>query len=174
MIILHAVQKLLNTSGLKPAIYISAPSENQQLHAWYAKLLSTGFPGKLLVMYVHEPSLLLVLTRGKSINTTLPSFFNRLPQLLQRNNFKQGFIDHEMELVNEGHVISRTDSRSMLGSMNAITVNIEWSCRVSSLYDLINLDKIEDDYLGWLTFDAASGNYLSTKDYWVEKGMVGL
>jgi hypothetical protein len=62
----------------------------------------------------------------------------------------------------------------MLGSMNAITVNIEWSCRVSSLYDLINLDKIEDDYLGWLTFDAASGNYLSTKDYWVEKGMVGL
>ncbi len=156
-------------------MYISAPSENQHLHAWYAKLLSTGFAGKLLVMYVHEPSLLLlVLTRGKSINTTLPSFFNRLPHLLQRNNFKQEFIDREMELVNEGYVISRTNSRSMFGSMNAITANIEMSCRVSPLYDLINLDKIEDNYLDWLTFDAESGHYLSTKDYWVEKGIVGL
>ncbi|MDQ6902196.1 MAG: hypothetical protein M3139_04175 [Bacteroidota bacterium] len=155
-------------------MYISAPSENQQLHAWYAKLLSTGFPGKMLVMYVHEPSLLLVLARGKSINTTLPSFFSRLPHLLRRNNFKQEFINREIELLNEGCVISRTNSRSMLGSMNAITVNIEMSCRMSPLYDLINLDKIEDDYLDWLTFDAASGHYLRTKDYWVEKGVVDL
>ena len=153
-------------------MYISAPSENQHLHAWYAKLLSTGFPGKMLVMYVHEPSLLLVLTRGKSINTTLPSFYSRLPDLLQRNNFKQEFINREMEWMKEGYVISRTNSRSMLGSMNAITVNIEISCQVSPLYDLINLDKIEDDYLGWLTFDAASGHYLKTKDYWVEKGVL--
>ena len=172
MIILHAVQKLLHTSGLQPAMYISAPSENQHLHAWYAKLLSTGFPGKLLVMYVHQPSLLLVLTRGKSLNTTLPSFFRRLPPLLERNHFRQEFIDSEMELVHEGYVISRTNNRSMLGSMNAITVNIEASCRDAPLYDLINLDAIEDDYLDWLTLDAASGNYLKTRNYWIEKGLI--
>ncbi|MEO8416638.1 MAG: hypothetical protein ABI472_23435 [Ginsengibacter sp.] len=172
MIILHAVQKLLKTSGLQPAMYISAPSENQYLHAWYAKLLSTGFPGKLLVMYVHQPSLLLVLTRGRSINTTLPSFFSRLPQLLHRNNFKQEFIEQEIQLVEEGYVISRTNNRSMLGSMNAITVNIETSCRMSPLYELINLDDIEDDYLDWFTLDAASGRYLRTRDYWVERGFI--
>ena len=172
MTIVHAVQKLLNTSGLKPPMYVSAPSEGQQLHSWYAKLLATGFRGKLLVMYVHEPSLLLVLTSGKSINTTLPSFFSRLPQLLQRNNFNQLFIEREMQLLEEGYVISRTNSRSMLASMNAITVNIETSCLMSPLYELINLDEIEDDYLDWFTLDAASGKYRRTKDYWIEKGLI--
>jgi Domain of unknown function (DUF6933) len=173
MIIVHAVQKLLNTSGLKPPMYVSAASEGQQLHSWYAKLLATGFPGKLLVMYVHHPSLLLVLTRGKSLKTTLPSFFGRLPQLLQRNSFKKEFIEQEMQLVQEGYIISRTNSRSMLASMNAITVNIEASCRDSPLYELINLDETEDNYLDWLTLDAASGNYLRTRDYWIERGVIG-
>ena len=83
MIIIHAVQKLLNTGKLKPALFISQPSAGQHLHSWYAKLLSTGFRGKLLVMYVHEPSLLTVLTKGKTINSTLPQFYTRLPQLLK-------------------------------------------------------------------------------------------
>ena len=87
---MNAVQKLLNTSALKPPMYVSAASEGQQLQSWYAKLLATGFPGKLLVMYVHQPSLLDVLTRGKNIHTTLPTFFNRLAPLMQRNNFLPG------------------------------------------------------------------------------------
>jgi hypothetical protein len=41
MIIIHGVQKLLNTSRLKPALYISEASENQHLHSWYARLLAT-------------------------------------------------------------------------------------------------------------------------------------
>jgi hypothetical protein len=62
MIIIHAVQKLLNTSALMPQLYISQPSENQELHAWYAKTVATGYAGKSLVMYVHDPSLLMVIT----------------------------------------------------------------------------------------------------------------
>lgn len=153
-------------------MYVSAASEGQQLHSWYAKLLATGSPGKLLVMYVHQPSLLLVLTRGKSINTTLPSFFSRLPQLLERNNFNRQFIEEEMQLVEEGYVISRTNSRSMLASMNAITANIETSSPMSAPYDLINLDEIEDNYLDWFTLDAVSGKYLRTKDYWIKRGLI--
>ena len=61
----------------------------------------------------------------------------------------------------------------MLGSMNAITENIESSCRMSPSYDLINLEKIEDTYLGWLTLNAATRQYVRTKDYWIEKGAVG-
>jgi hypothetical protein len=174
MIILHVVQKLLNTSRLKPALYVSAPSENQYLHSWYTKLVSTGFAGKQLTMYVHEPSLLLVLTRGKTITTTLPSFYGRLPQLLKRNDFKQKFIEQEMPLVQEGYVVSKTNSRRMLGSMNAITENIGYSCRMYPSYDLVNLDKIEDSYLDWLTSEASTRKYVRTKDYWIEKGVVDL
>jgi hypothetical protein len=114
MIIIHAVQKLLNTSKQKPALFVSEASVNQHLHSWYAKLLSTGFAGKLLVMYVHEPSLLTVLTKGKTINSTLPQFYARLPQLLARTNFKPEFISTEMKLVKDGYVVSKTNSKSML------------------------------------------------------------
>ena len=172
MIILHAVQKLLNTSRLQPVMYISAPSENQYMHSWYAKLVSTGFAGKQLVMYVHEPSLLLVLAPGKSINTTLPVFYKRLPLLLERNHFKPEFVEHEMPLVQEGYVISKTNSRAMLGRMNSISYNIEAMCRMLPFYNSINLDEIEDDYLDWITQDTAPGKYLRTRDYWVEKGLL--
>src|SRR5678815_1211602 len=103
MIIIHAVQKLLNTGKLKPALFVSQPSEGQELHSWYAKLLSTGFPGKLIVMYVHEPSLLTVLTKGKTINATISQFHERLHQLMQRINFKPAFIETEMAIVKEGY-----------------------------------------------------------------------
>jgi hypothetical protein len=66
MIIFHAVQKLLNTSRIKPVLFVSHPNEGQQLHSWYARLLSTGLPGKLLVIYVHEPSLMTIVCKGKS------------------------------------------------------------------------------------------------------------
>ncbi len=49
MIIIHAVQKLLNISRIKPALFVSEPTEGQHLHSWYARIISTGFPGKLLV-----------------------------------------------------------------------------------------------------------------------------
>jgi hypothetical protein len=41
MILIHGVQKLLNTSRLKPALYISQAGENQMLHNCYARLLAT-------------------------------------------------------------------------------------------------------------------------------------
>lgn len=65
MLIIHAVQKLLNTSGLKASLYVTQPGKDQLMHNWYAQLLPSGFAGKLLVMYVHEPSLLTVICRGK-------------------------------------------------------------------------------------------------------------
>lgn len=172
MIILHAVQKLLNTSRAQPVMYISAPSVNQYMHSWYAKLLPTGFPGKQLVMYVHEPSLLLVLAPGRSLNTTVPIFYQRLRQLLERSHFKEAFIEREMALVREGYVISKTNSRAMLGRMNSISFNIESRCRMSDSYTSISLNQIEDDYLGWLTHDSITGKYVQTRDYWVERGLM--
>ena len=170
MIIVHAVQKLLNISRLKPALFISKPSEGQEMHSWYARLIATGFAGKFLVMYVHEPSLLLVLTRGKTIKGTLPEFCSRLEALLKRHQFKEDFIEKEIMLVNEGYVISKTDSRSMLGSMNAITENIEYTCRDFERYETIDTGYIEDNYTDWLTKDPSRPyGYRHTMDFWKER-----
>lgn len=172
MIIIHAVQKLLNISRLKPALYISQPSENQYMHSWYIKLLSTGFAGKFLVMYVHEPSLLVVLTKGKTIHGTLPEFYTRLQLLLERKHFKPEFMEAEMSMIKEGYVVSKTNNKSILGSMNALTPNIEWNCRAFPDYEAIDLTYIEDIYLGWLTFDKTLKKYRSVMDYWNEKCVV--
>ena len=46
-IIIHAVQKLLNTSRVKADLFITKPSDSQEMHSWYAKLVPTSFQGKL-------------------------------------------------------------------------------------------------------------------------------
>ncbi len=173
MIIIHAVQKLLNTSGLKPQLYISQPSENQELHTWYAKLVATGYAGKSLVMYVHNPSLLMVLTAGRSVKSTLPAFISRLECLLKRQHFKTAFIYREMPLVREGYVVSKTNSKSLLGHMNEMSLDIEMYCRSLGRYDLINMDEIEDNFFGWLSFDHTLRTYRRVDEYWQQKKATG-
>ncbi len=169
MIIIHAVQKLLNTSGLMPQLYISQPSEDQELHSWYAKTVATGYAGKSLVMYVHDPSLLMVITAGRSVKTTLPVFISRLECLLKRRHFKPAFIAREMPLVKEGYVVSKTNSRSLLGHMNEMSLSIELCCKSPGRYDLINMDKIEDNFFGWISFDHTLRKYRRVDEYWQQK-----
>ncbi len=173
MIIIHAVQKLLNTSGLKPQLYISQPSENQELHSWYAKLVPTGYAGKSLVMYVHNPSLLMVLTAGRSMKSTLPAFMSRVECLLKRQHFKTAFIYREMPLVREGYVVSKTNSKSLLGHMNEMSLSIEMYCKSPGRYDLINMDKIEDNFFGWISFDHTLRMYRRVDEYWQQKKATG-
>lgn len=173
MIIIHAVQKLLNISRLKPALFISEPSAGQELHSWYAKLVSSGFKGKMLVMYVHEPSLFVILTKSKTITGTMNEFQIRLEAFLTRKKFAQDFIDREMEKIREGFVISKTNSKSMLGSMNAITENIEYRCSTYGGYEAIDFDYIEDAFMDWLVYDRTKpNNFRCTSDYWKEKGLI--
>ncbi len=151
---------------------LSEPSEGQQLHSWYAKLVPSGFAGKLMVMYVHEPSLLAVLTRGKSIKATLPQFYERLSLLMQRWGFNPDFTAREMKLVQEGYVVSKTDSRSMLGVMNEMTFHLGCRCENYLSYGNIDLDSEEDIFMDWLSFDKALRRYRFIKDYWKEKGIL--
>lgn len=173
MVIIHAVQKLLNISRLQPALFITASAIGQEMHSWYAKLISTPNRGKFLVMFVHEPSLLIVLAKGKTITGTLPAFYERLEALLKRNNFEPGFIQREVKMIREGYIISKTNNRSVVASMNAITENIETSETIFESYDTIDLNLFEDLYLGWLTRDnTSSGKFKRTCDYWQLKGLM--
>ena len=126
-----------------------------------------------MVMYVHQPSLIVVLTKGKTITGSLPEFYLRLELLLRRNNFEPAFILKEMELAKEGYVISKTNSKSILASMNVMTKNIEYRCSTFSSYDSINIDEMEDAFMEWLVYDPSKPNqFRRTYDYWKEKGLI--
>jgi hypothetical protein len=128
-----------------------------------------------MVMYVHEPSLIIVLTRGKTVAGTMIEFCNRLEALLNRNHFEAAFIKKEMELAGEGYIIGKTNSKSILASMNAITKNIEFRCSTFFNYESINSDAMEDAFMEWLTYDASKPKgFKCTFDYWKEKGLIKL
>ena len=146
MIIIHAVQKLLNTSRLEAALYITKPDTNQYLHCWYARLLASSFPGKMMVMYVHEPSLMAVICKGKTIQGTWETFKSRLKLLLRRHKFSEKFIYDELAQA-EGYTVSKTNSKSILAFMNQMVFELEYQCRVVNEYDAIPLDELEDRFM---------------------------
>ena len=53
-----------------------------------------------------------------------------------------------MKLASEGYVISKTNNKSVIASMNAISENIEASNFITESYDSNNIDAIEDLYIG--------------------------
>ncbi|MDR3712827.1 MAG: hypothetical protein P4L51_08430 [Puia sp.] len=146
MLIIHSVRKLLNTSRVEAALYITEPNQSQYLHGWYARLLPSGFAGKMMVMYVHEPSLMCIVCKGKTIQGTWDNFLERLEALLKRFNFPNAFIKNEL-LQAEGYVISKTNSRSMLSFMNQMVFDLEYNCMKSEDFAAIPLDWMEEQMM---------------------------
>lgn len=169
MLIFHSTQKLLNTSRITASLYISQATEGQMLHSWYCTLLPTGFPGKLMVMYVHEPSLLTIICRGKTINGTWEEFRHRLPLLLKKFNFKPSFIELETGLSNE-YVISKTNSRSMLAYVNQMKINLEIHCSSIDSYDNISQDRLEESMMTYLyQISNKSSRYRTAIEFWKDQ-----
>ena len=166
MIIIHSVQKLLNTSRLDAALYISEPAREQHLHSWYARLLATGFPGKLLVMYVHEPSLMTVVCHGKTVQGTWIPFKERLNHLLQRFHFSNTFIGKELRQM-EGYIVSRTKSKSILAHMNQMVFQLEYQCSRFTTYEAIPLDFLENGMMEYFyQYGKKTHDYRRAIDYW--------
>lgn len=165
-VIIHAVQKLLNTSRLEAVPYISDPDQGQLLHSWYARLIGTGFSGKLLVMYVHEPSLLTVICKGKTIGKTWDEFVKRLPALLRRIGFSENLIQSEVSLMNK-YVVAKTSSKAMLGHMNDMVVMLEHQCKRYPSYESISEEELENNMTQYLygTRNKAT-RYITSVGYW--------
>ncbi len=172
MIILQAVLKLLNTSRLKAPLYISEPSSGQVLHTWYAKLVRTCSPNKMLVMYTHQPSGLTVLVHGKTVQSSFPVFRDRLGKLLLRNGFSQTFIEKELAFIDEGYVVGKTSSRQMLGRMNQLTYIIEEHCRRSNSYETMPLERLEDLVADHIYLHSDNKKYADPLDYFQELGVL--
>jgi len=165
-VILHAVQKLLNTSRLEAVQYISEPDQGQLLHSWYARLIKTGFSGKLLVMYVHEPSLLTVICKGKTIGKTWDEFVNRLPALLRKIGFSEHLIQSEMSFMNN-YIVAKTSSKAILGHMNDMIVMLEYQCKRYPSYESISEDELENNMTQYLYGTRNKGlHYITSVGYW--------
>ncbi len=74
-----------------------------------------------------------------------------------------------MPLAKEGYVVAKTNSRSLLGHMNEMSLNIGLYCKSHGRYDLINMDEIEDNFFGWVSFDHTLRKYRRVNEYWQQK-----
>lgn len=168
MLHFHATQKLLNTSRIKPVLYVSEPSPDQRLHNWYAGLCGSGFPGKMLLLYIHEPSLLTVVVKGKTIASTIDNFRKQLEQLLYRQEFPKTFIEKEMQ-YGADYIVSKTSNKSMLSHINQMVLQVTtYNLRYAS-YDDIDTIVHEDILMDWLYKSKGQKDYRTPLKYWMKE-----
>ncbi len=146
--------------------YVTKPTEGQLLHSWYATTFSSTFPGKMMTVYIHEPSMLSVVCKGKTIKNTWPQLIERLPVVLITCGFDDKLIEKEMLLVND-FVVAKTNSRSMLGYMRQMIESLEHNC--SRFY---SYEEISETYLENLIMEMPFSmkehrrKYFSAMRYW--------
>ena len=95
------------------------PTLDGRLGEWYANVKSLPFRGKSVVIFFNVNTYITILLPGSGSRKMLPEFVERTGRLLQRLNVPQHLIDREMEAMQEIRLL-KTDSRSILGSMNDI------------------------------------------------------
>lgn len=149
-------------------LHISQAAPDQRMHNWYVVICGSGFAGKMLLLYVHEPSLLTVVVKGKTIATTIAAFRHQLEQLLHRHNFPSNFIATEMSHGSD-YVISKTSNKSMLARINQMVYQVtSYNYRYSS-YDEIDTTKYEDIFMGWLHTSKGHKGYHTPLEYWMKE-----
>jgi len=122
-----------------------------------------------MVMYVHEPPLMSVICKGKTIQGTWNDFQTRLKSLLLKYNFPEKFIYDELMLA-EGYTVSKTNSRSVLAFMNQMAFELEYLCRLAEGYDAISVDELEDAMMDRLyQFGKRMHDYRTPLKYWQQE-----
>jgi hypothetical protein len=168
MLHFHATQKLLNTSRIKPVLYVSEPSPGQRLHNWYVVLCGSGFTGKMLLLYIHEPSLLTVVVKGKTIASTIDNFRIQLKELLHRHGFPKTFIETEMQYAAD-YIVGKTSSKSMLAHINQMVLQVTtYNLRYAG-YDEVDIRVHEDIFMDWLYKRKEEKDYQTPLTYWMKE-----
>ncbi len=159
--VIRATTKLHNISrisGIKntSAITDTLPGE------WYASLLSTGRVGGLAIHFLHIPTMITLVTMGKSINKAIKELPLRASSLLMRNGYKELVPDFQLDTTSE---IYLTNSRSILANMTQIRFSLEYSFALSEELEEVDIVRIEDSYLTYLVGGKiAKGNYIRPVD----------
>ncbi len=135
--IIRATKKVLSTNKIKPEVVDE--KEVNTLNEWYVTLVSSGFAGKLFLVFVHHNSLLTVITEGKSIKQNFKSFKSRLNNLLQRSSFPTALINQLNNAVLNIDAITTTTNRGTVARLNQIVDQIKWRCNDAETYQDIDL-----------------------------------
>jgi hypothetical protein len=89
-----------------------------------------------------------------------------------RLDFTKAFIEKELGFIEEGYVVGKTDSRSMLARMNQINYDIEYQCMKAPAYEEIPVAWIEDQIADYLYQDPITKKYKHLIDYFKDLGVV--
>lgn len=164
MITIRATQKLLKTQKIIPSAINATNIEQNAFGEWFANTISSSFRGKNLVVYVHSPSLVTVITVGKTIKTTFPDFKKRFLSITKRHNFPEKFINDSLEKFEE-ITITKTNSRSMLAYANQIAEQITSRMLTYQTFEEIDLDEEENIIMDHL-FGNGKKTYFKPSSYW--------
>ncbi len=168
MSIIRATQKLLKSSRIKPQPAPEINSAKEEVGVWFAQLVSSSFPGKFYVLYVHKPSMICILVPGKTIQSTFQNYNVRLMMLLKRFSYPDPFIDYMLKHTVNPYVVCKTNDRKLLAYMNGLVVYLKDRFYTYDEYDSIDLD-LEENLL--MTYPYSVGNksnqhYFTSEDYW--------
>jgi len=133
MTTLRCTGKLLKRLG------ISGPTEppppENVLGDWFANILYTRQGHYVLL--VSERSLLPVLTTARDLDNLVPRFVRLLNEVLSALGVRQDRIDRELALM-EPVYFGRTNSRSVLGTMNDFVVNFKYALSIGRDYSSLD------------------------------------
>ncbi len=138
VIVLRCTKRLLQASRVEPVAEPPAPTG--VLGEWYVNVVPLPFRGRSLVVFVNSGTLLSVVAPGRVLGTTVPVFRQRLPDLLYHLDVPQSLID--AATLSEV-CFARTASRSVLGSMNDIALQIRVDAESVRSFDRLSLDWLE-------------------------------
>jgi hypothetical protein len=167
MLNLFATKKVLDVSRIKPVTFngFQTGAIEQPFQYWYVSSMGSGFVGKTLMLYIHAPSLLTIVVKGRTIKSTFGAFLSRLENLAGRFGLPSVFPLSEKHFEQDCSVF-KTNDRSMLGHINELINAIVCWSETAKSYDAIDTDKIEDYLMGYLHKIKGRDGYTKPREYW--------
>jgi hypothetical protein len=143
---IRATAKVLNISKIKP-IADDSPTIQSMPGEWYAGVISLLQPGKLAIHFLHTPTYISIIIPGKSLHKAIPLLPERIEKFLKRTGFQSLIPQYQIGTTPETF---KTNSKSMLGYMNQMKLEIE--CLLTYRYPPgeIDFDDLENNYMRYL------------------------
>jgi hypothetical protein len=140
MLVLRCTQRLLKGSGF--AVEADPPAADVPLGEWYARAIPLPFRGRSVVIYTNTTTFLTVVTLGRALRTTIPSFQERLPALLHRLLLPREWVERHRGGAAEVR-IARSVDRRVIGSMTNLANAIWWDADEAVSWDEWDLERLE-------------------------------
>ena len=144
--IVRATTKLLKTSRIKPVKNIDEINSDMP-GEWYAGLVSTGRQGKLVIHFLHHPTMISILVPGKSINKAIKQIPERCSNLLDRIGMSH--LQPQFQLDSQPQVFT-TNNKRMLGHHTSMRLEIELHLAERDIEDAKTWNILEDHFTNFI------------------------